>query len=292
MTTTSAAPIRLNRLIELWEQGKPVFGGFARFRDVDGALYYASSQQDFVIYDLEHSPADFTQFRTFLQFMVDRGSVLAKGNAQPNVVPLARIPPNCGERNQWIIKQVLDMGAYGLLAPHVKNSEDMELLISSARYPHHPAPAGAPPRDRGASPQHAARYWGISIKEYLERADAWPLAPRGELALIAMIESREGVANVARILEQNRGIAAVQVGSYDLSSSLGHPWQVDHPETEQAVQAVLAATKESGVPCGIAVTRNDIEQRIQQGFRMLIAVGSPGEIEETIRLGRRLASRD
>ncbi|HEY7759223.1 MAG TPA: hypothetical protein VIA64_07400 [Burkholderiales bacterium] len=56
---------RLNRMIELWEQGKPAFGSFARFRDAAGAQYYAASQQDFVIFDLEHGPADFGELRTF-----------------------------------------------------------------------------------------------------------------------------------------------------------------------------------------------------------------------------------
>ncbi|NJN06250.1 MAG: hypothetical protein HC814_07645 [Rhodobacteraceae bacterium] len=96
-------------MIELWEQGKPAFGSFARFRDADGALYYTASQQDFVIFDLEHGPADFAQLRVFLQFMLDRGALLRQGNLQPNVVPLARIPSNGGERNQWVIKQVLDL---------------------------------------------------------------------------------------------------------------------------------------------------------------------------------------
>src|SRR5688572_21389120 len=83
----SAQQVRLNKLIELWEQGKPAFGSFARFRDSTAAQYYASSQMDFVIFDLEHGPADFTEMRVFLQFMLDRGSLLRKGNLQPDVVP-------------------------------------------------------------------------------------------------------------------------------------------------------------------------------------------------------------
>jgi 4-hydroxy-2-oxoheptanedioate aldolase len=291
--TWAQQPVRLNRLIELWEQGKPAFGSFARFRDADGAQYYAASQQDFVIFDLEHGPADFAHLRTFLQFMLDRASLLRKGNAQPNVVPLARIPSNGAERNQWVVKQVLDSGVYGLMAPHIKDAGDARALVSSSRYPQR---AGAtdndPPGERGVAPANAARYWGIPVPEYFELADAWPLDPRGEIAVIAMIESREGVDNARELLTRARGIAAVFIGPYDLSTSLGYPGQIDHPQTEKAIQQVLAVTKELAIPCGILVTKSNIEKRMKEGFKYLVIAGTPGEVEEAVRLGRKLSGRE
>lgn len=286
-------PARLNRMIELWEQGKPAFGSFARFRDADGAVYYASSQQDFVIFDMEHGPADFSQFRVFLQFMLDRGALLKKGNAQPNVVPLARIPPNAGERNQWTLKQTLDLGAYGVMTPHVSNAGDARHLLASIRYPQRVgATDNDPPGERGVSPANAARYWGIPVQDYFDRADAWPLDPRGELAFIAMIESREGVDNIRSILAEAKGIAAVFIGPHDLSTSLGYPGQPDHPETEKAIQRVLAVTQELKVPCGILVTKSNMEKRLQEGFKYIVISGTPGETEELVRLGRKLSGRD
>jgi 4-hydroxy-2-oxoheptanedioate aldolase len=290
---TAQQSVRLNRMIELWEQGKPAFGSFARFRDAAGAQYYAGSQQDFVIFDLEHGPADFGELRTFLQFMLDRGALLKKGNAQPDVVPLARIPSNGAERNQWVVKQVLDLGVYGLMAPHVPTPEDARALVANARYPQKLGAADAdPPGERGVAPANAARYWGIPVAEYFERADAWPLDRKGELAVIAMIESREAVDNIRAILTGNKGIAAVFIGPNDLSTSLGFPGQVDHPETEKAVQQVLAVSKALGVPCGILVTRANVEKRVREGFQYLVLAGSPGEIEDAIRLGRKVAGRD
>jgi hypothetical protein len=67
---------------------------------------------------------------------------------------------------------------------------------------------------------------------------------------------------------------------------------MDHPETEKAIQQVLAVTKELNVPCGILVSRSNIEQRLREGFKYLVVAGTPGEIEEAIRLGRRLSGRD
>jgi 4-hydroxy-2-oxoheptanedioate aldolase len=283
---------RLNRMIELWESGKPAIGTFVRFRDADGALYYAASDLDFVIFDTEHGPTDFTQLRTFLQFMIDRSQPLKKGNLQPNVTPLARIPSNGGERNQWVVKQVLDLGVMGLMSPHIRNVEEARALVANSRYPQKIGAAdNDPPGERGVSPSNAARYWGIPVPEYFERADTWPLDPRGEIAAIAMIESAEGVKNIRAILKEVKGIGAIFIGPNDLSTSLGYPGQMDHPETEKAAQQVLAACKEFDVPCGILVNKGNIEKRAREGFKYLVAAGSPGDVEEAVRIGRKAAGR-
>jgi len=39
LVSARAADARFNRMIELWEQGKPAIGAFARFRDGDAAIY-------------------------------------------------------------------------------------------------------------------------------------------------------------------------------------------------------------------------------------------------------------
>jgi 4-hydroxy-2-oxoheptanedioate aldolase len=288
----NAADVRLNRMIELWESGKPAFGTFVRFRDADGALYYAASDLDFVIFDTEHGPADYTQLRVFLQFMLDKAQLLKKGNVQPNVTPLARIPSNGMERNQWVVKQVLDLGVMGLMSPHIRNVEEARALVANSRYPQKIGATDSDPSgERGVAPANAARYWGIPVPEYFERADTWPLDPRGEIAAIAMIESAEGVKNARAILGEVKGIGAVFIGPNDLSTSLGYPGQTDHPETEKAAQQVLAACKEFNVPCGILVNKGNIEKRVREGFKYLVIAGTPGDIEEAIRIGRRTAGR-
>lgn len=287
-----AAEVRLNRMIELWEQGKPAFGAFARMRDADAAMYYAGLPLDFVIFDMEHGAADFTQFRTFLQFMVDRGQIHKKGNLQQNVTPLGRIPSNGSEKNQWVIKQTLDAGAFGLMGPHIRNADEARALVANSRYPQKVGAADRdPPGERGVAPAHAARYWGIPVPEYLDKADAWPLDPQGEIAVIVMIESAEGVDNIRSILAEVKGIAAIFIGPSDLSTSLGYPGQLDHPETEKAVQRVLAASREFKVPCGILVFKHNIEKRVREGFQYLVIAGTPGDVEEAARIGMRAAGR-
>ena len=105
--------------------------------------------------------------------------IAEKGNVQPDVVPLVRIPPNSRERNQWIIKQVLDTGVYGLVLPHLNTVEEAQAAVVVARYPQVPGVADFEPvGQRGWWQRIAPRYWGLSAQEYYDAADLWPLDPR------------------------------------------------------------------------------------------------------------------
>ena len=96
---------------------------------------------------------------------------------------------------------------------------------------------------------------------------------------------------IGAILREVKGIGAVFIGPNDLSTSLGYPGQMDHPETEKAVQQVLAACKEFDVPCGILVNKGNIEKRVREGFKYLVVAGTPGDMEEAVRIGRKAAAR-
>ena len=87
------------------------------------------------------------------------------------------------------------------------------MAIRAMRYPQR---LGAPDREpaglRGTNPRLAARYWGLSVPDYIERADVWRLdPPNGNLLPWLLIESPLGVANVREIARQlsERNIGAV-----------------------------------------------------------------------------------
>ena len=93
-----------------------------------------------------------------------------------------RIPPNGNEMNQWFAKQALDLGAYGIVWPHISTVEEAYNAVSACRYPRLPsAPIYEPAGMRGDGPQTACRYWGITNQEYYKKADVWPLDPDGEI---------------------------------------------------------------------------------------------------------------
>ncbi|MFV2069510.1 MAG: HpcH/HpaI aldolase/citrate lyase family protein [Pirellulales bacterium] len=259
--------VRMNRVIALFRENKPAFGIFSYARSARNAAALSTSGLDFVLVDMEHGAVDFETLQRFLLAMVDKRRALEKGNAQPDVVPLVRLPQNGRERLQFLIKQALDLGAYGLMLPHIDSPEDALAAVRAARYAQR---TGVPDREpvghRGVSYGFAARVWGVTPAQYLRQADVWPLDPDGEILLILQIESTRGVSNVEQILAVP-GVGAVFVGPADLAMSLGV--EMDDPQVEHAAQRVLKAALARGVPCGITATEKNAEERLGQGFRFL-----------------------
>ena len=285
--------VRLNKTIALFESNKPAFGIFSYGRSLRNAVGLSASKLDFVLVDMEHGPVDFEALQAFFLAMADKRRALEKGNAQPDVVPMVRLPQNGREQLQFFIKQALDLGAYGLMLPHIETGDEALAAVRSARYAQ---PAGVtdaePAGQRGVSYGFPARVWGIPSSRYLRLADVWPHDPRGEILLIFQIESKRGVENVEQILAVP-GVGAVFIGPADLSMSLGV--DMNDPRVEQAIERVLKATQAHGVPCGITATDATAEQRLKQGFRFLTLGGDIGPSETAgmaLRAARKASGRD
>ena len=125
---------RLNKVIELIEAGKPAFGPFVPAGSIPDATWIASSNYDFVVYELEHNAFNLSELRLSLQFMLDRRQIVESGSLAPQVTPLVRIPVNGREQSQWIVKQVLDIGVYGIVFPMINTPEDAVAALQAARY--------------------------------------------------------------------------------------------------------------------------------------------------------------
>jgi 4-hydroxy-2-oxoheptanedioate aldolase len=106
---------------------------------------------------------------------------------------------------------------------------------------------------------------------------------------MAIVEDKEGVRNLPRILKEVTGLSAIWAGSGDLSVDMGHAGQGKHPEVEAGVQAILAACLEANVPCCTIADVNDVERRLEQGFRMIVAAAPKSYA--TLELGREIAKR-
>src|SRR5215510_357894 len=166
---------RLNGAIRALEQGHPAFVTFSG-AEVGQAQAIADAPYDGVVFEMEHGPFDTRALRDCLQYMLNRKQIVTGGTLAPAVTPFVRIPPNGGELNQWVAKQVLDVGVYGVIWPHVSTVEDAHNAVAACRYPRPKgAPRYDPPGQRGDAPTTAARYWGLTQQEYYARADVWPL---------------------------------------------------------------------------------------------------------------------
>jgi 4-hydroxy-2-oxoheptanedioate aldolase len=283
---------RLNRMIELFEAQIPALGIFVLNIGSRGAAVMASSALDFVIIEMEHTPFDPAKLEGYLLAMTDKRRILEKASLQPDVIPFVRIPASGRERMAYLVKQVLDLGVFGVVAPHVNNADEALETVRAMRYAQaEDARDFNPPGLRGVGHLWAARYWGLPAPEYAERADLWPLDPRGELILWCMVETREGLRN-CRAIAQTPGVGGILIGTSDLSFSLEGVNR--GPKAEGAVQEILGVTKEVGVPCGIVCGPDEVAARLKQGFSFL-AVGAdlelPGSVERALQIGREYTAR-
>ncbi len=283
--------VRLNRAIDLLANGQAAFGVLSFDYSLDNARSLASSGLDFIIIDMEHAPFDIERLRLFLLGMTDKRMIQEEGNLQANVVPLVRIPATGSEDVVWQIKQVLDVGVFGVMVPSVNNREEAELAVRALRYPQlNGAEDYEPAGLRGRNPANASWYWGV--RDYHEKADVWPLDPAGELLAIIQIESPEGVANIDAILSVP-GVSVIFIGPSDLSTAMGYA-SAAAPEVEAAIQTVLQACIASGVPCAITTSANTVEERLEQGFRF-VTVGADGGLSsfttDALNRGRTAAGR-
>jgi 2-keto-3-deoxy-L-rhamnonate aldolase RhmA len=173
---------------------------------------------------MEHNPWDIRALRDSLQYMLNRGQIARSGSVAPAVTPMVRIPPNGAEKAQFHAKQALDLGAYGIVWPHISSVDEAYNAVAACRYPRmKTAPLYEPAGLRGDGPTAAVRYWGLSQQDYYDRADVWPLNPKGEVFVILMMEDTRGIEALSDILQKVPGIGAILIGEGDLSRSSAIP---------------------------------------------------------------------
>ncbi|WP_419897823.1 HpcH/HpaI aldolase family protein [Roseomonas sp. USHLN139] len=134
------------------------------------------------------------------------------------------------------LARLLDIGAEGLVIPHVDSAAEARDIVARCRF----APIG------GRSVPGPLAGFGFANPP----VTAMMAAAEAETTLVAMIESANGLAEAAAIAA-TPGIDAVMVGANDLANDLGHPGLLDHPAVRDAFQAIAAATHAAGKVFGV-----------------------------------------
>jgi len=314
LAQTPAAPTEKrkhhNPVIDLLEQGKPVFGLYApsnrRFSPpgaptpapvppktplelAKDAVAYKATDYIFdgsMEGDYERAYPVFAEFAKAMgeAGVVARTPVLRL--THPLVVKMNEIAPDPAKAVERIGRQ-LDLGVSGVVFVGVESADEVKTGLAAMRYKSNGGTRG---ERVGAAPA----FWGMTEKEYREKADLWPLNPKGELMNWTIVESKVGLAHVREIAAV-KGISVLFPGAGTLrgvftSTNDKGEKVVDTVAWEAAIQQVLAACKEFKVPCGYPARAEDIEMRMKQGFSVfVINWGEPGF--KTIDIGRRLAGR-
>jgi 4-hydroxy-2-oxoheptanedioate aldolase len=181
---------------QLWRDGKCVTLGWLSVPNGFTAEVMARQGFDALCVDLQHGLSDFSDLWPMLQAV-----------SQTDTVPVVRVAWN----DSAAIMRALDMGAYAIIVPLVNTAEDAAKAVAACRYP----PVGI----RSSGPLRAAMYGGTGYQ-----AEA-----NGEIVVLAMIETKEGLANLDAICA-TPGLDAVYIGPADLSYALGLPPRGDNPD--------------------------------------------------------------
>ena len=186
------------------------------------------------------------------------------------------------------IARQLNVGISSIAFVEVDSAEELRQGIAAMRFK---SKGGLrPDDDLGMAP----KYWGISEPDYRKRADVWPLNPEGDLVVWAIVETKEGLANV-REIAQVKGLSVLAPGAGTLggvfSSMVDGKRVRDDVAWEAAIQSVLSACKEFKVPCAYPVNENDIETRYQQGFTVGILQAFNDAAFRTVAKGRTISGR-
>lgn len=226
----------------------PVFGitcytGMASVVECIGGWGY-----DFVYLDLEHSTIDGL-------CNIER-LILAAMHA--GVSPLVRV----SGIHDSEIRQVLEMGAEGVVVPHCRTRKDVEEIIKNAKFP----PMG---RRGGESNVRAAGFGinGFSWASYTKKSN-------DETMIIPMDEDFEFTDNIEEILSVE-GIDAVNFGPVDYALSVGA--EVGYKITDDRVEIGYRRLREEAEKRGIGIMapvvpskEADLKAAIARGINMLI----------------------
>jgi 4-hydroxy-2-oxoheptanedioate aldolase len=277
----------MNSLVSLLDEDKVAFGLTVNSR-VDPVTISANSNIDFVFYDMEHQPFDVAELRNWMQWLLDPGAIAKAGDVKAAKTVIVRIPAYGREleSNTWMVKQVLDAGVHGIIFPTIETPEQAFTAIRAMRYPQKPGTSNFEPDGiRGTAPNMAARYWGLSVPDYIERADIWRRgAPNGNLIPWFLIENKLGVANVREIARQlkAKNIGAVLFAGSETGGDMVVSHGGDVQAVAKAIDTILAAGKEFGLPVAMVGTTN-VKQRVAQGARLFTGGATPAIRKEVGR---------
>jgi 2-keto-3-deoxy-L-rhamnonate aldolase RhmA len=255
-----------NRIIDLWAQNLPAFGIYAPNETPPTEEQRNNGERPPVTYSREggirlaQNPLyDFIFLNLEGGYSHDAVLAIAQGlrasGAPDRKTLLVRIPSiesDGADVTRQRVQDVLNLGADGVVLPHVRSAEEARLAVSFFTEAH---------------------------------ADVWsPSNPTGEILAMIMVEDPNALAEVEAIAD-TPGISILACGIGSLTRALGG----DREAAEAGNQEVLAHAKRVGVPDMITANADNIAQRIEEGFLALLMQGPTAD--EVIEIGRAAAGR-
>ena len=194
---------------------------------------------DWVLIDLEHGAGGEQDVIAQLQAI----------SATPTAA-LVRVESHDKRR----IHRVLDMGAEGVICPHIDDALQAREAVDGIRYPPHGS--------RGVAKMVRATGFGKDFNAYYAQSN-------DEILGVMQVESPEALLHLDEIAAMD-GVDVLFIGPADLSMSLGIFGQFDHPLFVDAVNATIAAAERAGKATGILLFNpDDYARYFELGIRMI-----------------------
>ena len=203
--------------------GRRLLGSFIKTPTVHATEILSDLGFDFVVVDEEHGPFD--------RWSID---MLMLTTTSKGIAGIVRVADKAS------ILSALDMGATGIIAPHVDTADHASEIVAASKY------RGG---DRGCSPSpRAGRYGALGLAEHVARSDAG-------VSVSVMIEHPEAIRNVDAIAAVD-GIDALFLGLGDLAVASGE-LSPDAPAIKAAAREVCRAAHRHGK--GLMATAPSVE---------------------------------
>ena len=207
---------------------------------------------DWLLIDGEHAPNDVRSILAQLQAMAPYASH-----------PVARVPMGHGHVGEALIKQYLDIGVQTLLVPMVDTPAQAAALVHAMRYPQNDAKGQPIGGIRGMGGARAS-LWGRN-PAYVHEANA-------QVCLLVQAETRTALENLDAIAA-TEGVDGVFIGPADLSASMGHVGNPDHPEVQAAICDAIARIVRAGKAAGILSADESLARHYLGLGATFVAVG-------------------
>ena len=232
-------PQLINKLRIKFKKDKPTIGGWMQICNSNIAEIMADAKYDWVAFDLEHG-----------SFSMSSLADLVRTVEIKKKIKFARLP----NKNLETCSQVLDSGCDGVIIPNVKNKNELIKIRENSYFP--------PEGKRGV---------GFSRSNLFGKKFKQSIKSRIKPIIIAMIESKEGVKNLSEILKV-KGLDAILIGPYDLSSSLKITGKFNHPKFKSVINEIKTKAKNKKIPVGIHVLETklkNVKSYLKKGFKFI-----------------------
>lgn len=211
-----------------------------------------ASGMDWVVIDAEHGHLDWKDIVNHIRAAV-----------RSDTIVLVRI----AELQEGLIKRVLDLGADGVVIPHIETPEELTRALAFSKYP--------PEGSRGIGAERATA-WGQCFAEHVRDAN-------DAVLVVPIIESVLAGNNIKSLLEIS-GTDVFFFGPADYTASAGFAGQWEVAEVIEHMNKAIKSVLEAGKHCGVVTTGiEDLQKRHQQGFRMLAYGLDAGLLIKSIR---------